>query len=432
VALTNSPTVGMEVKFGTASFRTLRLNFTWTVLGNALYTATQWGILVVVARLGNPEAVGQFSLGLAITTPIMLFAGLQLRAVQATDALTQYRFQDYAGLRIVMTSAGASVIFGISGLFYRGDAALAIAAFAVSKGIDSLSDVVYGFWQQHERMDLIAISLILRGLLSLIGATIGFAMVHTVWAAVCGMAAAWAVVFMAFDVRRGIVLANELNQAVWPRFSAGRMTRLIHLSMPLGLVTMVLSLNSSVPRYMISHFRNVSELGVFSALGYIMMAGTMVVGALGQSAIPRLSLFAAQGRTKEFRRLSLHLILIGMALGMCGVLAASFFGGRIITMVYGLKYAHNERLFFWLTVAAASGYMASFCGYSLTAARQFRIQMPLFSSITLLTILLSYAMVKKGGAVGVAQAAAIVGFVQMAATMVVLSSTKTWRLTSTS
>jgi O-antigen/teichoic acid export membrane protein len=400
--------------------QSLRVNFSWTLVGNALYGATQWGILVLLARLGDPEAVGQFSLGLAITAPIMLFASLQLRAVQATDARLQFQFRDYAGLRILMTIMAACAIFGISGAFYRGETALTIAAFALSKGVECMSDTFYGLWQQQERMDLIAKSLMLRGVLALIAAAVCFAVFHTVWIAVCGMAVAWAVVFAAFDVRRGITVAREMGQTVMPRFSATRMKQLVRLSLPLGIVTMLLSLNINVPRYMISHFRSVRELGIFSALGYILMAGAMIVGALGQSATPRLALYASQGKTREFRGLSHRLLLIGMALGICGVLAALAFGRQIVTLIYGREYAQNGHLFLWLMVAAAAGYMASFGGYSLTAARHFQVQMPLFGFITALTLVLCYAMVKAGGAVGAAKALAVVGFVQLAATMAIL------------
>src|SRR5580704_14620345 len=113
----------------------LRVNFSWTMLGNVVYRGTQWGILVLLARLSSPEAVGQFSLGLAIAAPVMLFAGLQLRAVQATDARVQFQFSDYAGLRILLTAVAALLILGIGGTLYRGETALAVGAFALSKGI---------------------------------------------------------------------------------------------------------------------------------------------------------------------------------------------------------------------------------------------------------------------------------------------------------
>ena len=264
----------------------LRVNFSWTMLGNVVYAGTQWGILVLLARLGSPAAVGQFSLGLAIAAPVMLFAGLQLRAVQATDARFQFQFRDYAGLRILMTVFGMAVIAGLGITLYRGETALAVAAFAVSKGVESLSDVIYGLWQQRERMDLIAKSLMLRGCLALSASAACLLIFHSVWIAVCGMAAVWAGVFAAFDIPHGIAVAAETQQTLMPRFSRAHMRPLARLSLPLGIVTMLISLNSSIPRYAISHFRTVGELGVFSALGYTLTAGSMIVSALGHPPRP--------------------------------------------------------------------------------------------------------------------------------------------------
>jgi O-antigen/teichoic acid export membrane protein len=399
--------------------RSLRVNFSWTMTGNLIYAASQWGILVLLARLGNPEAVGQFSLGLAITAPIMLFAGLQLRAVQTTDARHLFDFADYAGMRALTTIAAVLMIFAIGATAYRGEIAMTIAAFALSKGIESLSDVVYGLWQQQERLDLVAQSLMLRGVLSLIATAICFAAFHSVWIAVCGMAAAWAVVFAAFDLPHAVVIAGNW-QAVLPRFSAPLLKQLVRLSLPLGIVTLLLSFNSNIPRYLISQMRGVRELGVFAALGYVAIAGNMIVNALGQSAVPRLALYSSQGRRREFRSLSNRLMLIGLALGASGVLMALVFGRQIITIVYGREYAQNVGLFIWLMIAAAFSYMAAFAGSSLTAARHFRVQMPLFGFITVLTFVLCLVMVKADGATGAAKALAAAGFVQLAATIGIL------------
>jgi O-antigen/teichoic acid export membrane protein len=269
-------------------------------------------------------------------------------------------------------------------------------------------------------MDLIAKSLAMRGLLALIVGAVCFATTHAVWVTVCGIAVAWAVVFAAFDVRHGKALAEELRQTVKPRFSAAQIRQLFRLALPLGIVTMLLSFNANVPRYLLSHFRGVRELGIFSALSYILTAGTMIVAALGQSATPRLAMYAAQRKSPEFRRLSSRLIMAGMWLGILGVLAALAFGRQIVKFVYGSEYVGDGSLLLWLMIAAAVGYMASFAGYSLTAARQFKIQMPLFAFLTFLTGALCFLMVTSGGAVGVAKALAIAGFVQFAATLAIL------------
>jgi len=60
--------------------------------------------------------------------------------------------------------------------------------------------------------------------------------------------------------------------------------------------------------------------------------------------------------------------------------------------------------------------MASFAGYSLTAARKFRVQMPLFAFVTLLSLGSCAVMVRANGVVGAAQALCVVGLAQLVAT----------------
>jgi O-antigen/teichoic acid export membrane protein len=145
----------------------------------------------------------------------------------------------------------------------------------------------------------------------------------------------------------------------------------------------------------------------------------MIVGALGQSATPRLALYAARDKT-EFRSLSYRLLLIGMALGILGILGVLLCGRPIVALIYGREYAQSYPLLVWLMIAGAAGYMAAFAGYSLTAARHFQVQLPLFALITFLTLVLCYAMVQSAGSLGAARALAIVGFIQLAATMAIL------------
>jgi O-antigen/teichoic acid export membrane protein len=282
----------------------------------------------------------------------------------------------------------------------------------LAKGTESLSDIVYGLWQRSERMELIAQSLMLRGGAALIVTPICFVVSHTVWVAVCGMAIAWALVLIVFDIPYACIIASNTGQPIIPRFGASTMKRLISLSLPLGIVTMLQSFSSNIPRYLIGQIRGVHELGLFSAPAYVLLAGSMTVNALAQSAIPRLAFYHSQGNLREFRNLSNQLILIGLGLGAAGVLVAASFGRQILTAIYGRDYAHNSELFVLLMAAAAPGYMASFAGYSLTAARHFRIQMPIFGLVTAVTIVLSYLMVKSDGATGAARALAIATLVQ--------------------
>src|SRR4029077_18772125 len=90
----------------------LRSDFTWVLAGNVLYSACQWGIVVALAKLGSPEKVGEYALGMAISAPIVLFANLQLRALLASDVNGQFSFGQYLASRLVSLVAALFVVAG--------------------------------------------------------------------------------------------------------------------------------------------------------------------------------------------------------------------------------------------------------------------------------------------------------------------------------
>src|SRR6266849_2996333 len=84
---------------GYARTTPLRNNIFWILLGRGVQAASQWGILIVLAKLGSVEMIGRYTLALAITAPVILFFELKLREVQASDANDRHHFREYLSLR---------------------------------------------------------------------------------------------------------------------------------------------------------------------------------------------------------------------------------------------------------------------------------------------------------------------------------------------
>jgi O-antigen/teichoic acid export membrane protein len=304
---------------GSGGRLSLKSNFVWTFVGNIVYAGCQWGILMILAKLGSPEMVGQFALGLAITAPIILFANLQIRAVQATDTRQEYSFADYLALRLFTTILALLVITGI--ILTLGNSletTLTLFLIGLAKAFEAISDVFYGLLQQQERMDRIAISMIIKGLLSLafLGLTLYFT--RNLLYAVCVLAFVWALVLVVYDCRSGALTLSSLkpqaslNKWKWsslrPRWNLKTLARLAWLSLPLGIAMSIISLNSNIPRYFIQHYFGEWELGIFAALTYLLMVGNTLVSALGQAATPRLAYYFASEDIKAFNSLLLKLV----------------------------------------------------------------------------------------------------------------------------
>ncbi|MFN7502841.1 MAG: lipopolysaccharide biosynthesis protein [Dolichospermum sp.] len=411
---------------------TLRRNFSWTFIGNLIYSGCQWGMLVVLAKLGNPEMVGTFTLGLAVTAPVMMFSNLQLRDIQTTDAKNHYLFNDYLGLRLITTGLALPIILWITlATGYKGETAIVIILIGFAKGLESISDVFYGLLQKHEKMDRMAISVMMKGPLSLLMLSIGTYISGSIVWGVLGLVIAWACILLIWDIPSYRWLINKFTsegeipdslegKTAKPRWQLGTIRKLIWLSLPLGLVMMLISLNANIPRYFLEHSLGKKELGVFAALAYLIVAGNMVVSALGSAARPRLAKYYAGANVSAYQKLLFQLVAIACLLGLSGILVAWVAGGQILTIVYQPEYAKYTDLLIWLMVTAGIGYVSSFLGEGMTAARYFRTQIPLFIVVTSTSAIASFWFIPKNGLKGAAIALMIAEIVRTIFTLGVI------------
>ncbi|MGQ9547141.1 MAG: lipopolysaccharide biosynthesis protein [Roseiflexus sp.] len=368
----------------------LRANFSWTFVGNVVYAACQWGMLMALAKLGSPAMVGMFALGLAITAPVFMFANLHLRIIQATDARQQYQFRDYLNVRLTTTALALLVVAVIVLVVgYARETAAVILAFGCAKACESISDIFYGLLQRLERMDRIAGGMMLKGIVSLVALAGGVALTGSAFWGVVGLTGVWAAVLAFYDVPNGLQALRHAapirEQRSPPQYVAVAI-RLAWMALPLGVGIMLVSLSTAIPRYFVERVLGEESLGIFAAIAYIQVAGTTVVGALASAANPRLAQHYAFGEVHAFRALLFKLVAIALALGSIGVLIAWLIGGWVLTLIYRPEYGAYNHIFVLVMVAAGIGYVGWFAGDAMTAVRRLRAQALLFLGMTVITI----------------------------------------------
>lgn len=394
----------------------LSRNISWTLAGNLVYAASQWGMIVLLARLGSPQTVGQYSLALAVSAPIYMALNLQLRGVQAIDAAQTYRFGDYLTLRLIMTVV-ALIILTLIVQNYDPEVRLVIGLIGIAKAFESISDVLYGRMQARERMDIIARSTLIKGPLSLFALLTGF-LLGGLSGAAGVLAGSWLLLLLTYDLPN----ARRLSESRDLRLGGiSILWQLFKTAFPLGIVMGLISLSVNVPRYQIESSWGISSLGIFSALAYLMVALGVVIGAVGQASSPRLAKHFAAGESVAFWSLMRRLFVGGLGLGLAGVIGSMVFGRPILQLMYGPIYAQNLPLFVWLMTAAAFSYLASILGFGMTAARYFIEQVPLFGAMVALLWILCNWLVPEYGLVGAAWAILLANIFQILGSIYILT-----------
>lgn len=393
----------------------LRGNFAWTFTGNALFGASQWAVLSLIAKLGTSEMLGQYALAVAVITPLAMLSDLSLRAVLATDVDSQFVFGDYLAVRLAATMLAltlSAVIALFSGFPQRVAASMVLVGVALS--VDIISDIYFGALQRSERMREIACSMIARGFLSLAAFGAVLFLTRRLVPAVAALAIARIAVLIAYDRPKGSAGQRLSRSGLRAQFEIFRS------ALPLGVVLGLVSLASSIPRYAVEHYLGTRELGVFAAITAFLAVGRTVANALGQSAMPRLARYFCAGDLKQFHRLALRLAGLTVLVGAAGVLSAALLGGFFLRVLYRADYGRHQGLLVEAMVAGVCVYVAVVLGYVITSVRSFLAQMPLLATVAATSAVASWLLVPAMGLDGAVLAVAIAACMQIGGEALIL------------
>jgi O-antigen/teichoic acid export membrane protein len=406
----------------------LRRNFTWTLVGNSVYSLGQWTTLVLLAKVTGPELVGEYALGLAVVLPITMFANLQLRWIVTADVQNQRHFGDYLCFRLLSTSFALLIILGCAMLLgFHDELRTVIILVGWGQAIEAVSDIYYARLQLQGRMDRISKSMMARTLLTTLSLWIIVYWTRNLVWGVVAVALARVTVLLIYDMRGSTHDVSEECrgffecEALRPRWNFTVQRELFWLSIPLGVIAVLVSLNSNIPRYFIEHSLGTRALGIFSAIAFLYAAGSMAVVSLGQSAFTPLAKAYAEENFPEFRLLLGKLLMMGAAFGMCGLLVVEVAGRQILGILFRPEYAEHANLLPWIMGAACVNYLAQFLGFGVTAAKYYKPQVYLFALTNLCVGLGSYWLVPRLGLLGAILALFLSAIVQLVGSFLILS-----------
>jgi O-antigen/teichoic acid export membrane protein len=404
----------------------LSTNVRWTLLGTASSAAGSWLLVIILARASGAAAVGAYAFALALTAPVMSFAGLQLRSLLASDPVRTYGFREYRKLTCLTAAVGVLACLLIAAVVRGGAAAWhVLVPVCAMRASDAVTEIYRGLWQQRERMRVIGVGRLLQLVVSVAlvatiswqGGGVGGVAIGAALGSFTLLAYMHALTARDRDLR--LELAREVGGATWSRLG-----RLALQGLPLGVILLLGELQANVPRYFIERDAGAAALGLFAAAIQLTGSGQLFVGALGSAALPRLAAWHASGNA-AFGTLARKLALGGLGLGAAGVLASALIGKAVLELVYKPEFGAAADLLVVLSVAAGLGFVGSLLGYALTAARVIAVQ-PVILVVTLgVIVACCAALSSRYGAIGVAWALVAGSAVQAVASQVALQRSRT-------
>ncbi len=394
----------MPVTCHVPAVRSLRSNVQWTLLGYFVFGVCQWLMLLVVARMGLPEMVGQFSLAMALTTPVILLLGLELRTVQATDQSNQYSFGNLFYLRATALAIAMVAIVSITiARGYPMETSLMIFVMGIAKCVEALSDLCHGTLQQYERLDQMAIAKIVRGGLSVITLAVGLLTFQSLLLSTTILAAMWGAIFVFYDwpvaarLRQDQGTSSNLSQ-----FRMNEVWQLLIVVFPTGILACQSSLEQNLPRLFIEDYLGDRELGIFSAVSSLIVAVTLVINAVHTAVLPRISKYLIAEHWRAMWQMLIKLSLLGAALGGMGTVAVAIFGRWLLGFAFGAEYAEQSSLLVVLMLGATVRYATLPLSTGFRAAQQFWLLAVLQMVALAISVPILVLLVREYGGMGAA------------------------------
>ena len=400
----------------------LRASFLRVSAGYAVYAFAQWATVAVLAKLGTAELVGQYAFAVALITPVLMLAQTNLRSLLATDVTGQHPFRDYRNLRFLTLTLGMIVIAVLAaqktlfGPTPSTDRFWVIVLVGLIQAGEWVADIYYGRMQQSERTSRMAPSLIARGTLGILALAVTLRLTHSLVAALLCAFLFRTLVYFVYDSTIGMRGIAEVLPAKFAQPDRQEQARvqwsIFKQALPLGVVLMLGALVTNTPRYFLAAHNGERALGIFSAIFSLATAGNLVVTSLGQSAVPKLARLYTSGDVPGFQSLSFKIAGLGAGLGLLGIAGVLLMGRWAVSLLYRPEYAQQQDFLLAAVAAAGIGFAASLLGYSITAARRFKEQMPLQVGCLAGTALVAYFLVPRLGLVGAALSVGIGSLIQ--------------------
>jgi O-antigen/teichoic acid export membrane protein len=175
---------------------------------------------------------------------------------------------------------------------------------------------------------------------------------------------------------RGIL--DRGRESLWPVWNRASLARLAATTLPLGFVSMLVSLIIQTPRYFVEAYEGTEALGYWSAVVQLATVASVLLQPLGQASLTRLASYD-RAHPGAYSKLLGLLIAAAVLTGMAGIGGAYLFGGWALRLIYRPEYEMLQPVLLVLMAGMVATNVCTVLGIALTAARRFRSQLALFA-----------------------------------------------------
>jgi O-antigen/teichoic acid export membrane protein len=378
----------------------------WVFFANIIVAFSKWLMVILIANFLSPREVGIYTLAFAIGAPITLFANMKLRSLYITEE--KENFTDYIAARNAMSILALIILCLVGGIIYP-QYFFIIILVGLSKILDLQSDMYYALPHKSSQMSEISKLMILKHLVMLIAFSLSLFITKNLTFSLIIMLVAQVLILYFVEI-----LFIRKKHHYKAEIKSKNIKIILLLGLPLGAVQMLVSINTSFPRYLLEYFTSPDVLGYFAAIAYIMTIGNMFMSSISQNFLPIISNeFKGKNYLSVKNLIFVKLTIFSALLGIILILFSYTLGEYFLELVYGQEYADYTDILIILSYAMTINFIGWNFDTGLMATKYISVQPKITLFVLLITVIISPYLIINNGIYGAAYTLLLTNSIQL-------------------
>ncbi len=349
-------------------------NVFWNILGTGLNSFNSLFLMIFVTRINGTNDAGIFTLAFSTACILYVVGVYSGRVFQVTESNESISDNDYLLGRFitVILMVAAAIIF----VFYkRYDVykAAIVVLLTVYKGLEALSDVLYGMMQKNDELYKVGQSYFVKSVLTLIGFLVIDVVSHNLILSILWVVCIWTISLIVIDYS----WAKEyIRNSVSPSFN--NVYIIIKSGFYVFAITFMGMYVTNASKYAIDMYLNNHYQAIY---GIIIMPAT-AISLFGQFVfhpyLSQMARFNEERKYKELNKLTLKVVLYIALFGVLGEVAAYLLGIPVLSLLYGVDLKSYKMLLLIIIAAATMYNIGGTFSSMLTTMRKTFVQFVLY------------------------------------------------------
>lgn len=339
----------------------------WNMVSSILGAAQSAIFLLVVTHVCDAVYAGIFSIATTLGYQIIAIGSYGMRNFQATDVKQKYKFKEYLLSRYFTSIAMFIFLIGYVWIKdYNTEKALIILAFGVYKAVDVIEDVFHGEFQRYNRLDIGAISMTIRYVISfLVFAVVLITSHNLLFACICEAVISILVfIILTYEVikpRKILSVKGALKHTGW----------ILRDCFPLFIGGFLYLYVCNAPKYAIDNCLSQESQMYFAILFMPVFVVNLLSSFVYRPLLVRMAICWNEKRNKEFWHMVMTQIALIFVLTIMGILGAYLCGTQILSLVYGVDVNPYRNC---LVLLMFGGGFAALIGFLINVLTVMRLQ----------------------------------------------------------